>query len=170
MINTWAISGRKSRFISAPMLQTFLTAECHFSQSILTSQSLTFASMFNHTGETRRYRLMITRTLAAGILGGVAMFIWTSIAHMVLPLGEAGVREIPNEQAALAPLQQNIGNQSGLYLFPGLGIGQNPTREQRKEAMKHVAEKYASNPSGFLVYHPPGRPLTLGKWLAVEFA
>ena len=113
---------------------------------------------------------MITRTLAAGILGGVAMFIWTSIAHMVLPLGEAGVREIPNEHAALAPLQQNIGDQSGLYLFPGLGIGPNPTREQRNEAMKHVAEKYAAYPSGFLVYHPPGRPLTFAKWLAVEFA
>jgi hypothetical protein len=113
---------------------------------------------------------MTTRILGAGILGGIAMFIWTSIAHMALPLGEAGVREIPNEQSALATLQQNIGDQSGLYLFPGLGVGPNPTREQRHEAMKHVAEKYADYPSGFLVYHPPGRPLTLGKWLAVEFA
>ena len=113
---------------------------------------------------------MMTGTFAAGILGGVAMFIWTSIAHMVLPLGEAGVREIPNEQAALAPLQQNIGDQSGLYLFPGLGIGPNPTREQRNEAMKHVAEKYAAYPSGLLVYHPPGRPLTFGKLLAIELA
>jgi hypothetical protein len=113
---------------------------------------------------------MTTRIFAAGILGGIAMFIWTSIAHMVLPLGEAGVREIPNEQAALAPLQQNIGDQSGLYLFPGLGVGPNPTREQRNEAMKHVVEKYAAYPSGLLVYHPPGRPLTFGKLLAIELA
>ena len=36
--------------------------------------------------------------------------------------------------------------------------------------MKHVAEKYAAYPSGLLVYHPPGRPLTLGKLLAIELA
>jgi hypothetical protein len=113
---------------------------------------------------------MTTRIFIAGILGGIAMFIWTSIAHIALPLAEAGVREIPNERDSLAPLQQNIGDQSGLYLFPGLGVGPNPTREQRKEAMRHMAEKYGSSPSGLLVYHPPGRPLTFGKLLAVEFA
>jgi len=111
-----------------------------------------------------------TRIILAGIFGGIAMFIWTSIAHMALPLGEAGVREIPNEQSALAPLKQSIGDQSGLYLFPGLGLGPNPTREQRNEAMHHVGEKYASNPSGLLVYHPPGRSLAFGKLLAIEFA
>src|SRR5437773_8539300 len=63
---------------------------------------------------------MTKRTLLAGVLGGIAMFIWTSIAHMALPLGEAGIREIPNEQAVLAAMQANIGYKSGLYLFPGL--------------------------------------------------
>ncbi len=113
---------------------------------------------------------MTTRIILAGVLGGISMFIWTSIAHMALPLGETGISEIPNEQSALAPLQQNIRDQSGLYLFPGLGVGPNPTREQRNEAMQHMAEKYATNPSGFLVYHPPGRQLTLAKLLAIEFA
>ena len=43
---------------------------------------------------------MSTRVLLAGILGGIAMFVWTAIAHMfIAPLGEAGVREIPNEQS-----------------------------------------------------------------------
>jgi len=113
---------------------------------------------------------MTSRIFVAGILGGIAMFIWTSIAHMALPLGEAGIREIPNEHSTLAPLQRTIGDQSGLYLFPGLGLGQNATRAQRKDAMQHMAEKYASSPSGLLVYHAPGRPLTFGKLLAVEFA
>ena len=36
--------------------------------------------------------------------------------------------------------------------------------------MKHVGEKYATNPSGILMYHPAGRPLAMGKWLGVEFA
>jgi len=61
---------------------------------------------------------MKKRILLAGILGGIAMFIWTSIAHMTLPLGETGIREIPNQQAVLGAMQTNIGQQSGLYLFP----------------------------------------------------
>ena len=44
------------------------------------------------------------------------------------------------------------------------------TREQRKEAMKGLADKYASNPSGLLMYHPAGRPFMLGKGLGIEFA
>ena len=42
------------------------------------------------------------KILLAGILGAIAMFIWTAIAHMALPLGEAGVTEIPNESAVLS--------------------------------------------------------------------
>ena len=97
------------------------------------------------------------------------MFIWTSIAHMALPLGEAGIREIPNEAALLSEMQNNMGEQTGLYIFPGPGIGKNATRQEKNEAMKHVGEKMAANPSGILMYHAPGRPFTLGKWLGVEF-
>ena len=41
------------------------------------------------------------KILLAGVLGGIVMFVWTSIAHMALPLGEAGINEIPNESAVL---------------------------------------------------------------------
>lgn len=109
------------------------------------------------------------KILLAGILGGVVMFIWTSIAHMALPLGEAGLREIPNESAVLGAMQNNIGEQTGLYIFPGPGVGKNATRQEKSEAMKHMAEKMATNPSGILMYHGPGRPFTLGKWLGIEF-
>ena len=97
------------------------------------------------------------------------MFVWTSIAHMALPLGEAGVREIPNESAVLSAMQGNMGEQDGLYIFPGPGVGKNATREEKSEAMKHMGEKMAVNPSGILMYHAPGRPFTLGKWLGIEF-
>ena len=97
------------------------------------------------------------------------MFIWTSIAHMALPLGEAGIGEIPNESAVLSAMQSNIGDQTGLYIFPGPGLGKNATRQEKKEAMKHIGEKIATNPSGILMYHPPGRPLMLGKLLGIEF-
>jgi hypothetical protein len=37
------------------------------------------------------------KIVLAGALGGIAMFIWASLAHMALPFGEAGLREIPND-------------------------------------------------------------------------
>jgi hypothetical protein len=109
------------------------------------------------------------KILLAGVFGGIVMFIWTSIAHMALPLGEAGLGEIPNESAVLNAMQSNIGDQTGLYVFPGRGLGKNATRQEKEEAMKHMGEKIATNPSGILMYHAPGRPLALGKLLGVEF-
>src|SRR5882762_5774560 len=109
------------------------------------------------------------KILLAGIFGGIVMFIWTSIAHMALPLGEAGLGEIPNESTVLSAMQSNIGEQTGLYIFPGRGLGKNATRKEKEEAMKHMGEKIATNPSGNLMYHAPGRPLALGKLLGVEF-
>jgi hypothetical protein len=109
------------------------------------------------------------RILLAGVLGGIAMFVWTSIAHMALPLGEAGINEIPNESAVLNAMQSSMGDKTSLYIFPGLGVGKNATRGEKNEAMKHMAEKMAANPSGILMYHAPGRPFAIGKWLGIEF-
>ena len=109
------------------------------------------------------------KILLAGILGAVAMFIWTAIAHMASPLGEAGVTEIPNESTVLSTMQSNIADQTGLYIFPGMAVGKNATRQEKNEAMKHMGEKMATNPSGILMYHAPGRPFTFGKWLGIEF-
>ena len=98
------------------------------------------------------------------------MFIWTSIAHMALPLGEAGINEIPNESAVLDAMKSSMGDKTGLYIFPGLGIGKDATHEQKSEAMKQMQQRIATNPSGILMYHPPGRPFGFGKSLAVEFS
>jgi hypothetical protein len=110
------------------------------------------------------------RILLAGVLGGIAMFIWTSIAHMALPLGEAGINETPKESAVLNAMQSSMGETTGLYIFPGLGVGKNATREEKNEAMKQMQQKIAANPSGILMYHPPGRPFAFGKSLAIEFS
>jgi hypothetical protein len=110
------------------------------------------------------------RILLAGILGGIAMFVWTSIAHMALPLGEAGIREIPNESAVLSATQSSMGEKTGLYIFPGLGVAENATRDKKNEAMKQMQQKIAASPSGILMYHPPGRPFAFGKSLAIEFS
>src|SRR6516162_4582585 len=110
------------------------------------------------------------KILLAGILGGIAMFVWTSIAHMALPLSEAGIGEIPNESVVLSAMQSSIGENTGLYIFPGLGIGKSATREEKNEAMKQMQQRIAANPSGILMYHPPGRQFAFAKSLAVEFS
>jgi len=86
------------------------------------------------------------RILLAGLLAGLAMFVWQSIAHMVLPLGFVGVRELPGEAAVLGALQGALGENSGLYIFPAVG----------PEGMKDYGQRLAANPSGLLIYHPPG--------------
>jgi hypothetical protein len=112
---------------------------------------------------------MSTRILLAGILGGIAMFVWSAIAHMVLPLGETGVREIPDEQSIVGAMKSAIGDQAGFYIFPGPGLGPKPTREQRSEAMKRMTEEFPKHASGLLIYHPPGRAFSFGKSLGTEF-
>src|SRR5256714_438572 len=113
---------------------------------------------------------MTARVLFAGILGGIVMFIWTSIAHMALPLGEAGVQELPNEPTALDCLKTNLSGHEGFFVFPGSGLGPEATRAERHKAMReHMVEKLANHPSGILIYHPV-RPLRMGRYLGIEFA
>ena len=40
---------------------------------------------------------LMIRIFLAGLAGAVLMFLWTFIAHMVLPLGQAGMKELPEE-------------------------------------------------------------------------
>jgi hypothetical protein len=112
---------------------------------------------------------MTTRAFLAAILGGIAMFIWSFIAHDLLPLGEMGMREFKNEAAMLDALKTNLGDGGGLYHFPGHKAGRNATRQEKGEAMKRAMEKAASGPSGMLLYHPT-REFTFGKLLGIEFA
>jgi hypothetical protein len=104
---------------------------------------------------------MTRRTLVAALLGGVAMYLWASIAHLLLPLGQAGWSEIPAEQPVLAALHSALGENSGLYMYPAVGTA--------PDAMQQYGKKLAANASGILVYHPPGaKQMTPGQ-LVTEF-
>ena len=110
---------------------------------------------------------MAKRVAIAGILGGMAMFVWLFVAHEFLPLGEMGIGEIPNEATVLTAMQSAI-PRGGLYLFPGFGLGPNPTSQQRKEAMPAYMKKYEQSPHGILVYHPASGAFPFGATLARE--
>jgi hypothetical protein len=111
-----------------------------------------------------------TRILLAALLGAIAMFAWTSIAHMALPLGDAGIQNTMKDEELLSALKSTVKDKEGLYLYPTMGLAPDATREQRHEAMEKYGEKVEKNPSGFFIYHPAGaHPINMGKYLTVEF-
>jgi hypothetical protein len=113
---------------------------------------------------------MMLRILLAGLLGAIAMFIWSFVAHMVLPLGYIGISGMPNESAVTAAMKANIGGRRGVYIFPAGGAGPEASKDEMEAAMKRVAEEYETQPTGILVYRPAGdRSHTFGKWLVREF-
>jgi hypothetical protein len=111
-----------------------------------------------------------TRIFLAGLLGAVAMFAWTAIAHMATPLGEAGVVNTMKDEELLSTLKSTIKDKDGLYIYPSMGLPPDATHAQQSEAMEKYPEKLEKNPSGFFIYHPAGsRPMNMGKFLTVEF-
>jgi hypothetical protein len=100
----------------------------------------------------------MVRTIIAGVVAGIVMFLWQGFAHSVLPIGHQGVEEIPaaNEAAVMAALNDGLGNEAGLYFFPGFGMDHHPTPKEMKEAHAAYMEKAKVSPYGIIVYHPPG--------------
>jgi hypothetical protein len=91
------------------------------------------AALYQDEGERPMKRIVI-----AGALAGLAMFVWESIAHMVLPLGEMGLSTMPNEAAVRAVLAAQLGGADGLFVYPAIAMGDTPT----------------PGPWGLLLYHP----------------
>src|SRR5260370_5632 len=101
------------------------------------------------------------RLLVAVSLGGLTLFVWMFVAHEFLGLGEMGVGEIPNEAVVLNAMRGAI-PETGLYIFPGFGLGPKPTNAQRNAAMPEYMKKYERSPHGVLVYHSPSGPFSFG--------
>ncbi len=110
----------------------------------------------------------MSKIILAGILGSIAMFIWTALAHMALPLGEAGIRQLPDEAAFISAMSTTLGDHRGLYLFPSPDVQPNATKQEKEEAMERMKEKVTKGPSGILMYHP-NRGFALKKGLTVEY-
>jgi hypothetical protein len=103
------------------------------------------------------------RIFLAGLLGGIAMFVWTSIAHMTPQISSVGISQIPNEAPVLAAMHDGIGAKPGLYLFPWVD-------PQDPKMMEKTAALTKTGPSGLLIYHPPGASTDVMAMLIGEFA
>jgi hypothetical protein len=109
------------------------------------------------------------RKILAGILGGLAFFAWSSIAHLATDLGQTGLSELPNEQAVVNDLKANI-TAPGLYFFPGYGLRPNATHSQKMAAMKDLAPRIKAGPIGLMVYHPTGYDALSPRQMLTELA
>lgn len=89
------------------------------------------------------------RVVLGGVLGGLAMFAWASVAHLATPLDDLGISALPDEPAVRALLHRAMGDREGLYQFPGKATMDAATSPDAKHAL-------AQQPYGLLLYHPPG--------------
>ncbi len=78
---------------------------------------------------------MNARILIAGLLGGLAMFIWSAAAHMS-PLGEIGIGTVAGEARVTEALNSETEGRAGLYVIPS------------------DLEAPADRPSALVVFHP----------------
>jgi hypothetical protein len=100
---------------------------------------------------------MNKRILLAGLLGGIALFIWGSFSHIVLGLGSVGIKEIPRAQEAMVKSSLRMAlPESGFYFFPGMGIPAGASAQEKQAATKLYQEKYRQGPTGILIFHPQG--------------
>ena len=90
------------------------------------------------------------RIIIAGIVGGIVMFFWGAFSHTVLPLGEVGIKMLPNEAAVMSTLKSNI-TEPAIYFDPGMDMHTATEAEQAA-----WAEKYKAGPRGLLIHHPTG--------------
>jgi hypothetical protein len=105
------------------------------------------------------------KILFAGLVGGLVVFVWGAFSHMVLPVGEMGLKSMPVNSPLLDAMKANL-TEEGLYFFPGREAG----REQTEAEDAVWATKYRMGPTGLLLLHPEGRePMSVGQ-LAVELA
>lgn len=106
------------------------------------------------------------RAVVAGVLGGIVFFIWGAVAHMVLPIGEMGMREASAEDPVLSAMKDNLPG-AGVYMVPGLS----PQQMEDKAAVAAYSAKAKASPYAFIVYQPVGEDaMDMGDNLAKQAA
>ncbi len=105
------------------------------------------------------------RILLGGVLGGIAMFVWSAAAHMLLPVGEMGIKILPDEKPVLDVLRSSI-HESGFYFFPGMDMSRRATEEEQKA----WEAKYEAGPTGILICRPHGAKAFAPSQMLTELA
>jgi hypothetical protein len=111
-----------------------------------------------------RSETAMVKILIGGVVAGVVIFFWGFVSHMLLPLGEMGLKTIAHEDDLNAAIKKDV-RESGLYFIPGRDMSQSPSQEVMEAHMAKIAQ----GPYAFMVVYPNGRDASLAKRLPVEF-
>ena len=96
------------------------------------------------------------RVILAAVLGGIVMFAWGAVTHMVLNIDADAFGQIPNEASVAAAMKENI-PADGMYFVPGLDMTRHPTEEE----LATFTAKHREGPTALIVYHQVGgEPMT----------
>jgi hypothetical protein len=107
------------------------------------------------------------RVLVAGIFGGIVMFFWGFVAHMLLGLGNPGIHQPVHEDVVLSSLHEGLGTQPGVYILPSL----DPNQMGDPAARAAYGKKAAASPYAWVVYEPQGDDMTqMGPQIPREWA
>jgi hypothetical protein len=93
-----------------------------------------------------------------GVLGGSALFFWGMLSHLLLPIGELGVRTArPEAEPALVAAMQEALPERALYLVPG----SDPSMPMDEAAQKAWLDRMAAGPTALVAFNP-GPGLAIG--------
>jgi hypothetical protein len=108
---------------------------------------------------------MIQRVLLAGLLGGIAMFVWGFVAHVVLPLYNDSFTVATKDDAIVSDLKSQLPG-PGMYMVPTYDMHKKMTDEEKKA----MDAKHAASPHALIVWKDAtGEPPMDAKTLACQF-
>ena len=105
---------------------------------------------------------MAKKLLLGAIVGGVILFLWGAISHMLLPFATAALHPFTNEEAVKQAVIANA-PRSGVYFLPYL-MQEGLTEEQQNAAF----ERGMQGPILFLAVRQ-GRGASFGSLLGIQF-
>jgi hypothetical protein len=102
------------------------------------------------------------RILIAGLIGGLVMFMWGAVSHMMLPIGEMGMK-VPTEQASAITTLGSSTHGTGVYMYPSQSMEdwQDPAKQ------KAFADAAKGQPYAFVIYQPGGNPVNVSMTAAL---
>jgi hypothetical protein len=105
------------------------------------------------------------RVLVAALLGGVIVFGWGFVSHMLLPLGHVGFQRPAAEDPVIDVLREQLPAR-GVYVIPGL----TPEEYADPAALAAYEAKAAISPYALVIYRPEPGGMAMGPMLGVEIA
>jgi len=100
---------------------------------------------------------LLKKIIGAALVGGVVLFVWGGLSHMVFFIG-AGFKRLPDEDRLIGSLKTGK-DQGGLYFFPSKDL-----RHSTKEEDRIWEDKFRNGPAGLLVFRAVGgNPFSAGK-------